>query len=430
MIKARERKPRAFVIGRRLAEVAPFVENCTRPGYKCFRLDRESEASRIAAHETSRLDLHTLFLGQTCLLAATAAMLWVSRSDADRGNGMRLWRYAITSQALAYLVLATPANGLSGTVTGLVANLAGAIGVALFFIAIRQFAGRDVDLRPLGAMVAAVTIAGAVTGEHVAWAAIFNGFAYAGYEWLNAITLWRGARTETQRVQRVVALFYLCMGVVLPVRAVALLLIGQTRLSLDHDNAWQVPIYLFGFVYLVITNLGFVLMCKTRAEAETRLQARTDDLTGLANRRALDEEITHALAGARRTGRPFAIVMVDVDRFKFINDTHGHAVGDATLAAFSARLAGALRAPDRAYRYGGEEFCLLLSDTDPVGALTLAERARERIAMPFDGTMRTVTASFGVTAWQPEDTVDTLFHRADRALYAAKSGGRNRVEAA
>ncbi len=376
------------------------------------------------------MDLHTLFLGQTCLLAATAAMLWVSRSDADRGNGMRMWRYAITSQAIAYLVLATPAGGLSATATGLVANLAGAVGVALFFVAIRQFAGLGFGRRRLAAMVAAVTIVGAVTGEHVAWAAIFNGFAYASYEWLNAITLWRATRPETARVQRVVALFYVCMGVVLPVRAVVLLLVGQSRLSLDHDNAWQLPIYVFGFVYLVITNLGFVLMCKTRAEAETRLQARTDDLTGLANRRALDEEIGRALAGARRTQRPFAIVMVDVDRFKFINDTHGHAVGDATLAAFSTRLAGALRGPDRAYRYGGEEFCLLLADTDLAGAHVLAERVREQVMLPFEGAMRALTASFGVTAWQPEDAFDSLFHRADRALYTAKSAGRNRVETA
>jgi diguanylate cyclase (GGDEF)-like protein len=376
------------------------------------------------------LDLHTLFLGQTCLLAATAAMLWLSRSDADRGNGMRTWRCAITSQAFAYLVLALHASGRAAIVAGLAANFAGALGVALFFVAIRRFVGRTVDRRPLGAMVIVVTIAGAVTGEHVAWAAIFNGFAYAGYEGLNALALWRDPRAETRRVQRVVALVYLCMGIVLPLRAVALLRIGESGLVLDPANAWQVPIYVFGFVYLVVTNLGFVLMCKTRAEVEVRLQARTDDLTGLPNRRALDEEIGHALAHARRTGRPFAIVMADVDRFKFINDTHGHAVGDATLAAFAARLAGALRAPDRAYRYGGEEFCLLLDDSDPAGARTLAERAREQIMLPFDGAMRALTASFGVTAWQPGDTFDTLFRRADRALYAAKSGGRNRVEVA
>jgi diguanylate cyclase (GGDEF)-like protein len=171
-------------------------------------------------------------------------------------------------------------------------------------------------------------------------------------------------------------------------------------------------------------------MCKTRAEAETRLQARTDDLTGLANRGALDEEMAQAFARARRTQRPFAIMMVDIDRFKFINDTHGHAVGDVTLAAFSTRLAAALREPDRALCYGGEEFCLLLADTDLAGARTLADRLREQIMRPFDGTMRSLTASLGVTAWEPEDTVDSLLRRADRAVYAAKGGGRNRVESA
>ncbi|HEY9026753.1 MAG TPA: GGDEF domain-containing protein [Burkholderiaceae bacterium] len=376
------------------------------------------------------MDLHTLFLAQTCLLAAMAAMLWVSRSDADRDNGMRTWRLAITSTAIAYLVLAIPATGTAATVTGLVANFAGALGVALFFAGIRRFAGIGCDRRWLAAMVAAVTIVGALAGEHVAWAAIFNGFAYAGYEWLNALTLWRHPRFGTDRVQRVVAVAYACMAVVLPARALVLLLIGQSRLGMGHGDAWQLPIYVFGFVYLVVTNLGFVLLCKTRAEDETRLQARTDDLTRLPNRRALDEEIARALAAARRSGRAFGVVMVDVDRFKFINDTHGHATGDATLTAFAERLAGALREPDRAYRYGGEEFCLLLADTDLAGARALAERAREHVTRPFEGTMRSLTASFGATAWQPDDTGDTLFRRADRALYAAKSNGRNRVETA
>jgi diguanylate cyclase (GGDEF)-like protein len=326
-------------------------------------------------------------------------------------------------------VLAKPGAGPWAAVTGFVATLAGAIGVALFFIAIRTSAGRAYDTRPLAALVAVAVavVTGAGAGEHVAWAAIFNGFAYAGYEVLNAVAPWRHMRPATARVQGVVAAFYACMGLVLPLRAITLLLIGQSRLSLDHDDAWQVPIYVFGFVCMVITNLGFMLMCKTRAEAEMRLQARTDDLTGLAKRRALDEEIAHALAGARRTQRPFAVVMVDVDRFKFVNDTHGHAVGGATLAAFSGRLAGA-------YRDGDEEFCLLVSDTDTdtdlAGARTLAERAREQITSPFDRTMRAITASFGVTAWQPEDSVATPFHRADRALYAARSAGRNRVELA
>jgi len=428
-----QRAPRKSVKNHSFAsrvERRGFVDCCTHARHAPRLADPKIEIRRPAASDPARVDLHTLFLAQTCLLAATAAMLWLSRSDADTGNGMRPWRLAITSQALAYLVLALPATGPAAVATGLLANLAGASGVALYFVGIRRFAGLAYDVRLLAAMVAAVTVAGAVAGEHVAWAAIFNGFAYAGYQWLDASTLWRHPRPAADRVQRVVAVFYACMGLLLPARAIALLLIGQSRLSLDQGNAWQVPVYVFGFVYLVVTNLGFVLMCKMRAEAETRLQARTDELTRLPNRRALDEEIAHALAAARRSGRPFGVVMVDVDRFKFINDTHGHGVGDAALAAFAARLAAALREPDRAYRYGGEEFCLLLADTDLAGARALAERAREQIMLPFEGTMRALTASFGATAWQPQDSGDALFRRADRALYAAKSKGRNRVETA
>ena len=373
------------------------------------------------------MDLRTLFLAQTCALAATAAMLWGSRSDADRRNGMRTWTFAITSQAVAYFALSqTP--WLPAVATALVGNFAGALSVALFFAAIREFAGRGYSRRWLGAMVAVVTVAGGVTGEHYAAAAIFNGFVYAGYEWLNAQSLWRATLPESRRMRRVVALFYIAMGIVLPARAITLLATAPQLRYLDMRVSWQEPIYLFGFVYIIVTNLGFVLMCKARAEAETRAQARTDELTGLPNRRALDEAIASAFAGAERSGRPFAIVMADVDRFKAMNDTFGHAAGDAILASFAHRLRAALRMPDRAYRYGGEEFCLVLPDTDSAGAHALAERARVRVALPADAQMHALTASFGVAAWQPGDAIDSLFGRADRALYRAKKSGRDRVE--
>jgi len=374
------------------------------------------------------LDLQTLYLAQTCFLAATAVMLWISRSEADRHNGMRTWMLAVTSQALAFLLLALP-RALPGVPVALAGNLAGAISVALFFVAIRRFANRPVDRRLLVLMVVAVSVVGGVTGRHAVGAAIFNGFAYAGYEWLNALTLWRSGRPETARVQRMVATLYACMGLVLPLRATALLLGDTSQAYAAQLQAWQLPIFVFGFVYLVITNLGFVLMCKMRAEAETRQQARTDDLTGLGNRRALDEAIGLALADAPRLGRPFAVVMVDVDHFKSINDTHGHAVGDGVLGTLAQRLAGALRGQDRAFRYGGEEFCVLLADADIAQARTLAERLRADIARPYAGTIGALTASLGVTAWLPGDVADAMFRRADRALYAAKAGGRDRVEA-
>jgi len=375
----------------------------------------------------SRLDLPTLFLAQTCALSAIAVMLWVSRSDADLLNGMRTWRWAATIQAFAYLALSTP-RWTSPLFAALAGNFAGALSVALFFLAIRQHTGRPCNRALLALMVAVVTVAGGVTGAHYAAATIFNGFAYAGYEWLNARALWTGTPGDAGRVRRFVALFYAAMGVVLPLRAATLLLGGEWTRYRDVGVPWVLPVYIFGFVYILVTSIGFVLMCKSRAEAETRLQARTDELTGIANRRALDEEIGAALAAAQRGGRPFAVVMADVDRFKFINDTFGHAVGDATLTAFAQRLAGSVRSQDRVFRYGGEEFCVLLPDTDAGAAAQVAESIRAQVGLPYEGTMRALTASFGVAVWRPDDAMDGLLGRADRALYRAKVAGRNRVE--
>jgi diguanylate cyclase (GGDEF)-like protein len=159
-----------------------------------------------------------------------------------------------------------------------------------------------------------------------------------------------------------------------------------------------------------------------------RLQALTDDLTELPNRRALDEAMTKALADAARGGERLAIVMADVDRFKAINDTFGHHAGDDVLRLFAQRLRDALRPRDQAFRHGGEEFCMLLPATDAAGARDFAERLRERVTMPATATMHALTASYGVAAWQPGDDADALFARADRALYRAKAAGRDRVE--
>jgi diguanylate cyclase (GGDEF)-like protein len=230
------------------------------------------------------------------------------------------------------------------------------------------------------------------------------------------------------RLQRFVALFYLLMGCLLPLRATALLLHGTALDYLNLPLTWQAPIYAFGFIYLIAINLGFIQLCKMRAEAEIRIQALTDGLTGLANRRALDAAIARALAAAQRKPQPFAVVMLDLDHFKALNDRFGHHAGDATLAAFAQRLRAALRGQDQAFRYGGEEFSVLLPDTDGAAALQLAERLRRQVAQPASAALPALSASFGIAVWRPEDTADALFGRADRALYRAKAQGRDRVE--
>jgi diguanylate cyclase (GGDEF)-like protein len=156
----------------------------------------------------------------------------------------------------------------------------------------------------------------------------------------------------------------------------------------------------------------------------------TDVLTGLPNRRRLETDLGAEVARSVRYARPLAVIMLDVDHFKIFNDTHGHQVGDEILAEVSHSLAATLRETDTAYRYGGEEFCVLLRETDPTAAAAVAERLRTHIADRFAGTngIRAVTASLGVASL-PDDGNDaaSLIQAADRALYAAKAAGRNCV---
>ena len=162
--------------------------------------------------------------------------------------------------------------------------------------------------------------------------------------------------------------------------------------------------------------------------------ARIDALTGLANRRHFEEHVGQALARSRRSGRGGALLYLDVDRFKHINDTLGHAAGDAVLREFARRLGGRLRRTDLAARYAGDEFVVVLEGTAPVDhARTVAEAIVESMKAPFRvaGTELMVTTSIGLALFDgSEASFDAVLARADRALYRAKAGGRNAVACA
>jgi diguanylate cyclase (GGDEF)-like protein len=178
--------------------------------------------------------------------------------------------------------------------------------------------------------------------------------------------------------------------------------------------------------------LVLVLLVRlARAHDREVAVARTDSLTGLPNRRAMQEALDTAAALSSRHDLPLAALMIDIDRFKTINDTHGHDMGDQVLQATAAALLESTRTADIAGRWGGEEFLVLLQHTDDEGVEVVAERARDAIAtavLPagFDGSP--VTASIGVAVLRNGDTA-TLLRDADLALYTAKANGRNRVEA-
>lgn len=170
---------------------------------------------------------------------------------------------------------------------------------------------------------------------------------------------------------------------------------------------------------------------KTRAEnaaKELERIAVTDRLTGLYNRLKLDEALENEFHRAQRSSHLFAVVILDLDFFKDVNDTYGHQLGDKVLIGVAEILQKQVREIDIVGRWGGEEFLIICPSTDLQGVLVVAEKIRSKIEKHTFPEVGTKTASFGVAVWCPDDTIETVIARADKALYKAKDKGRNRVE--
>jgi diguanylate cyclase (GGDEF)-like protein len=191
------------------------------------------------------------------------------------------------------------------------------------------------------------------------------------------------------------------------------------------------------YVVVVITENEALRSRLEQANLDSITLSLTDPLTGRGNRRRMDEDLERVHSRAGRLARPFSVVLFDVDHFKLYNDRYGHLGGDATLCAVVEDIAGVLRAYESVYRYGGEEFLVILADCDTDGAIAVAGRARQAVenaAMPHDCRPTLpllVTVSAGVATWVPDCGLSThdLIAQADAALYEAKSAGRNWVHA-
>lgn len=172
------------------------------------------------------------------------------------------------------------------------------------------------------------------------------------------------------------------------------------------------------------------LQCKSEELQSYMTEARTDALTGLPNRRALDDELNRRMSAYRRQGTPLGVLLVDVDRFKNVNDTYGHHAGDQVLKDVAQALREAVRECDLLARYGGEEFAILAAGVTREEFMSAAERVRqfvERRLVQCEGIQLRVTISCGVAEATDGEDVASLLRRADEALYASKSGGRNRA---
>lgn len=189
------------------------------------------------------------------------------------------------------------------------------------------------------------------------------------------------------------------------------------------------------WIYRINRRLKREVAARQQAEQQLRHLSETDPLTGLANRRTFDQQLQTEFQRFLRYRHPFSVVMIDIDWFKSINDTYGHSAGDHVLTGFAARLRDQIRSTDFLARIGGEEFSILMPETNPQEAKNRAEQLQQMITetpFPLAGMSDTplmITASFGISCAADHDRVaDAALIRADTALYKAKNNGRNRIE--
>jgi diguanylate cyclase (GGDEF)-like protein len=209
----------------------------------------------------------------------------------------------------------------------------------------------------------------------------------------------------------------------------AICLTGSNYLAGESFSSPGVGWFNFTMQCLSFMVIGLLIAALRGALAHERALSRTDTLTAMLNARTFYEEAARVLALSRRTRHPVALAYVDLDNFKNVNDTLGHRAGDEVLRTVGSIILGCTRKSDVAARVGGDEFALLMPETDPKHARLACERLRTLIAERFKADPSPVTASVGGVAFlNVPENVDAMVHVADARMYAAKSAGRNRVD--
>lgn len=223
---------------------------------------------------------------------------------------------------------------------------------------------------------------------------------------------------------------YLLLALMFGLRGMGALLLPADKLSLLHQSSAHALWLWFGLGMALLINTQVAFLLVLRLVLKLRQLTREDPLTGALNRRAFEAALQRAHQHWRR-GTPQALVILDMDHFKQLNDELGHPAGDAALALLVRQMRPLVREVDALARLGGEEFALLLHDTDTVGAALVAERLRQmlhELQWAWQGRPWPLSASFGVAQWEPGDAnPDAVLARADAALYEAKRLGRDLV---
>jgi diguanylate cyclase (GGDEF)-like protein len=255
----------------------------------------------------------------------------------------------------------------------------------------------------------------------------------AGYTWLTAYEFWR-ARNEPLVSRWPAIVLFVAHGAMFLLRTPLNALLHGKETDNILSSAWISVLSLEAFLMTIATAFILLAMSKERTELRHKTAAMIDPLTGLLNRRAFLADAEALLQQQIARDRPIAVLLIDLDHFKSINDRFGHAVGDKVLQIFANTARASLRQTDLVGRLGGEEFTVLLADASMDNAYLVADRLRKAFAAAAavaDGEPLHATASVGVSVIvDPRQDLTKLITLADQALYLAKARGRNRVEVA
>lgn len=380
------------------------------------------------------LDIRT-FLGLCALLTALVDVLllavWRSLPQ-DVRPSLRWWLAAMLVFPLAYALLGSR-GFLPDLVSVVLANTATAIALTSQAIAVRRFYSvpdRWQRLLVTTVLVAAVSFWFTYVHPSLHWRIVVGAGLLAILAGSSARAILRRGGPRGAIPLATATIFVVGTGLIILRGVIELVTPMPSDSFLEMPPAQAYCFMLLGLLPILGT-VGFLLMCTERSHRELERAAQLDYLTGIYNRRAIDDLARRAIAAARRHGMPLAMLIVDVDHFKHINDEFGHESGDLALVETVRRLRDSLRSEDLVGRLGGEEFVAVLPNTDAGSALAAAERVRRAFAdspMQFGAASRLVTVSAGVAVLAPGDQQFThLLRRADRAMYAAKNAGRNQV---
>lgn len=377
------------------------------------------------------LDVRTvIFIASIMSLMMAVALYFMKRNYPPSIKGLAEWALAPAVVFVA-AVLYSARGLIPDSLSMVLANLLLFSGTVLLYFGSQRFFGVQPSIRLWGGLLLAallpLTWFALIEPHHGARVGIIAGFT--------ALLSFVHARLILRSGPRVFSTYF--AGLALLAQAIAQALRFTESFQLPaadaiFDNAspgQQTYVSIYAFTSLTAT-IGMVLMATDRLRRELEHLATHDSLTGALNRRALIEACALELARCRRNYRVMALLAMDLDHFKSINDTHGHQTGDRVLVDFAGRVGHVLRQPDRFGRFGGEEFVVLLPETSLAEARVVAERIRVEVESGGKG-LPACTVSIGVAVSGPDDLeVDAIVARADAAMYRAKDAGRNRVEVA